>query len=269
MRLLISLLLVLAALLSPLAGRGAAHPRAIPHAAGGAAATRGACPAMPAVAPAGYRAVVRDDFTAPVLDARTWFRWSGEPGSDPFGWWDTPRAVAGRGALRLGGQWVSTGGNPRWRSGGEVTSGIGSRRTLRYGEYSWCMRVDDMPGTSTIALLWPAGARQWPPEIDLFETKGSTTAYSVTLHYGTARENLIVRRFVVRRDATRWHVYTATWGPGLIRVAEDGSVVATISGNPHVPSVPMRFDIQTQAVRHHPVLGTTTVGWVVEYARTR
>lgn len=254
-------------------GTGAHHHTEVPRSARTPAAAhhrvaRSSCPAMPTAAPAGYRTVVRDDFSGRSLDARTWYRWSGEPGSDPFGWWRTPLGVAGRGALRLRGIWASAGANPSWRAGGEVTSGIGSRHAQLYGEYQWCMKVDRMPGTSTIALLWPAPDR-WPPEIDLFETKGATDGYSVSVHYGTARQNRIVRANVTHQDATRWNVYTAIWKPRFLRILENARVVATIAGNAHVPAVPMRFDLQTQAVRPHATRGATTVDWVVEYAPTR
>ena len=69
--------------------------------------------------------VVREDFARPRLNTHVWFRWSGQPGGDPYGWWRTPLSVAGHGTLNLRGTWVTSGGNPRWKHGGEVTSGSG------------------------------------------------------------------------------------------------------------------------------------------------
>ncbi len=222
---------------------------------------------MPTTAPPGYRVAVSDDFSGPVLDTHRWLQWAGEPGSDPSGWWRTPRSVAGNGELRLSGTWVAQGGNPHWTGGGEVTSGIGTVHAQLYGEYEWCMKVDPMPGTSTIALLWPADG-QWPPEVDYVETMGHTYEYAMSLHYGSPRQNIIIRKGVSGQDASGWNVYTAIWKPGIVQIRENGVVTATISSRAHVPRIPMRFDIQTQAVRPHARVGETAIHWIVEYAPT-
>jgi hypothetical protein len=51
-------------------------------------------------------------------------------------------------------------------------------------------------------------------------------------------------------------------------VVENGRVMDTIVSPAHVPSIPMRFDIQTQAVRPDATIGSTLVHWIVEYAPT-
>lgn len=223
------------------------------------------CPAMPTSTPKGYKVAMKDNFNGTTLAQRRWDRWRGEPGSDPFGWWLTPKGIVGNGNLQLKGDWVSTGGNPQWTNGGEVTEGVGSRHTQIYGEYKWCMRTDDMPNTSTIVLLWPANGHEWPPEIDFFESNGDATQYATTLHFGTAKKNYFVQKNVVNEDATKWNVYTGIWKKGFIQVQENGAVVATIAFNGNVPSIPMRFDIQTQAVAPDATVGAADVAWVVEY----
>ena len=125
-----------------------------------------------------------------------------------------------------------------------------------------------MPGTSTIALLWPTRAKQWPPEIDLFETKGSPVSYSASLHYGTTRKNYVVARTSrvrMRQGGSLHRDLEGTAHPDL-RERQGGG---HDRGNAHVPRIPMRFDVQTQAVRPHPTIGTTVVDWIVEYAPTR
>lgn len=233
------------------------------------AASASSCPAMPTKAPKGYKISVKDNFNGTTLDTKRWYRWSGEPGSDPYGWWKTPKDILSKGNLVLKGSWVSSGGNPQWTNGGEVTEGIGSRHAQIYGEYQWCMRTDDMPNTSTIALLWPADGHPWPPEVDYFESNGDTTWYTTTLHFGTAKNNSFVQKNIVNEDATKWNVYTGVWKKDYLQMLENGAVVATIAFNPNVPSIPMRFDIQTQAVGSDATVGAADVGWVVEYQPTK
>jgi hypothetical protein len=222
---------------------------------------------MPARAPEGYHVALSDDFWHLGLQTSKWYRWAGEPGGDPYGWWQTPTDVAAYGVLSLRATRVSSGGNPSWTAGGVVTSGVGSRHAQTYGIYEWCMRQTSMPGTTTDVLLWPK-AHRWPPEIDLYESDGSSTSYSLTLHSGTASNDQVIQRQVNGYDATQWHVYKAIWQSGLVELYEDGALVASLS-SPKVPSIQMRFDVQSQAMTPDASVGTMTLGWVVEYERTR
>jgi hypothetical protein len=224
------------------------------------------CPAMPKRAPRGYRIAVKDHFSGSSLSSRTWFRWSGEPGGDPYGWWKTGRHITTGRMLDLHGKWVTSGGNPTWTNGGEITGGVGTRHAQTYGEYQWCMRSVNMLGTSTIVLLWPKSGH-WPPEIDWYESDGDPTWYTMTVHYGTPQANYAVQKTVTGRDATTWHVFTAMWKHDFIQLREDGAVVSTIISS-HVPSEPMRLDFQTQAIGPNAAVGDTDVGWVVEYTKT-
>jgi len=262
-RALLALIALVAAGLPVAAGAATGAPRA---GSGHAAGARSSCPPMPRRAPAGYTIAVSDSFSKPSLNTRLWFRWQGQPGGDPHGWWKTPRKVASGGTLDLAGTWVRTGGNPSWTAGGEVTSGIGSRHLQTFGAYQWCMRSDAMAGTETDVLLWPSSNRRWPPEIDLYESSGDATTYATTLHYGTPKQDYVEQYQVSGHDATQWHVYTAYWKRGLVTVFEDGTLVSVIEDPRNVPSIPMRLDIQTQSIVADPVLGATTLDWVVEYA---
>lgn len=250
--------------LVPAAAGAAPAPRGVTHSTGLAV-----CPPMPRTALPGYTITAMDSFNAASLNTKVWFRWEGQPGGDPYGWWRTYRSVASRGKLRLAGSWVTAGGNPKWAAGGEVTSGVGTRHLQTYGEYRWCMRSDAMPGTETDVLLWPSSNRLWPPEVDLYESSGDPTSYATTLHYGTAAQNYVEQQQVSGFDATRWHVFTATWKPGQVFVYEDGIEVSSIIDAKNVPSVPMRLDFQTQSIAATPTIGSTVVDWVVEYAPKR
>jgi len=219
---------------------------------------------MPTTVPAGYHVVFSDDFSHTALNVHKWFVWAGQPGSDPAGWWVTPRRVERAGMLNLDGTVVASGGNPAWPHGGEITSGVGARHAQVYGEYVWAMRSAASPGTSTIVLLWPK-SNTWPPEIDLYESDGNARKFTTTLHYGTAAHPVAVQSNALGHDASAWHVYTAIWRPGAVKVLEDGAVVTSISSS-HVPHVAMRLDIQTQALHPGATAGSTKVAWVVEYA---
>jgi beta-glucanase (GH16 family) len=246
------------------AASGAAH-----QSAWNATARTGQCPSIPQTAPKGYRIAVHDDFNFSSINLKRWYQWAGEPGSDPYGWWSTPRDVAANGMLWLQGTWVRSGGNPRWSNGGEVTRGVGSKHAQTYGQYVWCMRSDHMPGTETDVLLWPADGNRWPPEIDLYESAGDAWSFATTIHYGTRQQNNVMQQQVLGRDATQWHVYRAVWAPGLVQLYEDGALVTSLSNAKVVPHLPMRLDFQTQAIQSGATVGSTLVAWVVEYAKSR
>jgi hypothetical protein len=222
--------------------------------------------AIPTVVPRGWRKVFADDFTGSTLASRGWFKYLGQPGGDPAGWFDPKHVSVSSGELVIKG----------YRDGGKwATGGIRARVGQTYGKYLVRFRFDKGTGVEHTILLWPA-AKRWPPEVDFSEDNGGNrqTTYS-TLHYGTSN-HMIHRQVAV--DLTKWHTLGVAWTPGKLVYTLDGSKWGTVT-SPHVPSIPMVLGIQTQAWAsginnwEHGVDSTTPtnvnlyVDWVVVYAR--
>jgi beta-glucanase (GH16 family) len=218
----------------------------------------------------GWHLVFADDFRG-GLDTSSWGAYSGRPGGDPGGWWDSSHVVVRDGILRLetyrdpafGGRWVS----------GGVSSSNALKQT--YGKYEVRFRVDDGKGVAAIILLWPV-RDHWPPEVDFFEDGGATSArddMSATLHYRPDDEQI---QREVRADFSRWHTVGVEWTPRRLVYTLDGRPWSTVA-SAHVPAEPMELDIQAQAGtcghRYAPCPDSATpprvgllVDWVVAYA---
>lgn len=135
-------------------------------------------------------------------------------------------------------------------------------------------RIDRGYGIGYALLLWPA-SEHWPPEIDFGEDGGgSRQRTTATVHYG-AQNSTIARSVSV--DFSRWHTLGVEWSPGVLAYTLDGRSWATVRST-SVPSVPMEFDMQTQAgtcgYQFAPCPNSTTptqvnldVDWVVIYSR--
>lgn len=227
--------------------------------------------AMPADNLPGWRLTYRTDFNGNSLPDG-WKPYSGEPGGDPYGYWDPANVTVSNGELHLR---TMADDDPQ-RPNTYSTGGVGFYgNTQEYGMYLVRMKGDSEPGLqmSNIALLWPA-EQVWPPEIDFYEdVGGSREGYTASLHPGPNGYDCCVIRRNVENTGTRWHTYGVIWTPTSITYTIDGKRWAVVqrgkvSSPGSWPAMPMTFDLQSQnlgpAQPSHPI-ETMTVAWVAEY----
>jgi beta-glucanase (GH16 family) len=187
----------------------------------------------------GWKRVFSDDFNGSALNAGAWGVYSGQPGGDPGGLWDSSHVVVHDGMLELQ-TYQDPAHGDRWVSGG-VSSAQALKQT--YGKYLVRFRMDPGYGVAGIVLLWPSSGG-WPPEIDFAEDGGGNRSETTaTLHYGQS-DAQVARS--VKADFSVWHTVGVEWTPGRLVYTLDGAVWDTLSSS-QVPSQPMEMDIQTQA----------------------
>lgn len=222
----------------------------------------------------GWNLVYSQDFNGTSLPPG-WHSYSGEPGGDPYGYWDNGNVTVSNGELHF----LTTADSDPTRSNTSSTGGVnfyGNPQT--YGMWLVRMKGDSEPSLkiSDIALLWPAGNSSWPPEMDFFEDTGGTrSSFIATLHPGPNGDNCCTISKTVKNDATQWHTYGIKWTPTVIRYTIDGKqwgsriFSSQLSSPAQWPSINMDLDLQSQnlgpAEPTSPV-ETMTVDWVAEYA---
>jgi beta-glucanase (GH16 family) len=231
--------------------------------------------AMPVGNIHGWRQTLADDFTSTTLGSG-WSAYWGQPGGDPGGWWDPSHATVANGILTLRTYPDPTACVFSWgcrAAGGEVSGGLKSSLAQTYGKYEVRFRIDHGQGVAFAALLWPA-SNTWPPEIDFAEDNGADprTTNFATLHYG-ANNTQVSRSIAV--DLTQWHTLGVEWTKGRVAYTLDGRTWATVT-NSHVPSIPMKLAVQTQAWGsgnswEQPITSSTPaevdmqIDWIVAY----
>jgi beta-glucanase (GH16 family) len=201
-----------------------------------------------------------------------WSAYSGEPGSDPYGYWDPANVTVSNGELHL-----RTKANPH-QPDTYSTGGVGFYGdTQEYGMYLVRMKGDYEPHLqiSNIVLLWPASQGVWPPEIDFYEDGGgSRGTYMASLHPGHDGYDCCVVRHSRSGTGTQWHTYGVIWTPTSITYTLDGKQWAKVQASQvsspgSWPAMPMNLDLQSQnlgpAQPAHSI-ETMTVAWVAEYA---
>jgi beta-glucanase (GH16 family) len=230
--------------------------------------------AVPGAVP-GWRLVYSTDFSGSSLPAG-WDAYRGEPGGDPYGWWDPANVSVGGGALHL----RTTSNNDPNQGGVASTGGVafyGSPQT--YGMYLVRMKGDYEPGLAinNLAILWPADSNVWPPEVDFFQDLGgSRQTFSASLHAGPDGNGscCVISSPTQDNNGTQWHTYGVEWTPTSIVYTIDGRQWgSTISrnqlGSPaQWPTIPMNLTLQSQNQGSaQPANGTETmtVDWVAEY----
>ena len=240
------------------------HPRA--------AATEPGGP-LPASSLPGWQLTYSTHFNSNSLPDG-WSAYSGEPGSDPYGYWDPANVTVSNGELHL----RTTANDDPQRPDTYSTGGVGFYGdTQEYGMYLIRMKGDHEPSLqiSNIVLLWPARQGVWPPEIDFYEDGGgSRAAYTASLHPGPNGDDCCVIRHSMSNTGTQWHTYGVIWTPTSITYTIDGKQWAKVqpgevSSPGSWPTMQMTLDLQSQnlgpAQPSHPV-ETMTVAWVAEYA---
>lgn len=225
--------------------------------------------AMPTTAPAGWTLSYEQDFNGTRLPPG-WGAYAGEPGGDPYGWWDPANLSVSGGSLHFG---------TRYNAARSMYSTAGISYYVHpqtYGKYLVRLKGDAEPGLSisNIALLWPV-ANVWPPEVDFYEDNGGTrSAFMATLHAGPNGNDAVLVQHRRALDDTRWHTVGVEWTPTTISYTVDGATWAVVPtsalpGGGHWPDQPMFLSIQSQNVgpaQPSAPIETMTVAWVAIYA---
>ncbi|WP_062217554.1 family 16 glycosylhydrolase [Streptomyces sp. NBRC 109706] len=186
----------------------------------------------------GWDLVFTDDFDRDQL-GDGWSPYSGQPGGDPYSWWDPSHVETRDGNLVLAGyqeegRWV-TGGVSHWPV------------TRTYGRWEVRFRADPSDEITYHFLLWPE-REAWPPEIDFIEDFGGPRrGGSAFVHYVDERgERGQIERSLADVDFTDWRTVAVEWTPGEIAFLVDGEVWSTVEGD-EVPDEPMWLALQSQA----------------------
>ena len=221
----------------------------------------------------GWQLTYSQDFSGTTLPPG-WGAYSGEPGGDPYGYWDSANVTVSNGELHLS----TTANDDPQSSNTYSTGGVAYYgNPQEYGMYLVRMKGDYEPGLqiSNIALLWPADGNTWPPEMDFYEDEGgSRSGFTASLHPGPDGNDCCVVRNTLANAATQWHTYGISWTPTSITYTIDGKpwgVVQSsqVSAPGEWPSIPMNLDLQSQnlgAAQPNGSIETMTVAWVAEYA---
>jgi beta-glucanase (GH16 family) len=218
----------------------------------------------------GWTQVFADDFTGSSLDPAKWVSYSGEPGSDPGGWFDPAHVGVSGGDLVISAYRDLADGGV-WATGGISTL---SSLAQTYGKYLVRFRFDKGRGIAHTILLWPADG-SWPPEVDFSEDNGEerNVDYSA-LHYGPQNTT---EQDTTAVDLTKWHTLGVEWTPSKLVYTLDGAAWGHMTGS-SVPSIPMVLAIQTQAWgcgtneweacpdASTPATVNLDVDWVVSYS---
>jgi hypothetical protein len=183
----------------------------------------------------GYTEVYADDFMGP-LDTSMWGLFSGVPGGDPSGLFETSHVWTYGGMLK-----IATSRDPlqqnHWASGGLCLCGV----HLTYGAFFVRSR-ETAPGPDAVELLWPLD-NSWPPELDFNETGTSRTSSSWTDHYTSPSLQTQATRQI---NVTHWHTWGVVWTPTSVTFVVDGKAWGQVTAPAQIPTVPMTLDLQSQ-----------------------
>ena len=178
---------------------------------------------------------LNDNFTRGI--SSNWWRYDGQPGGNPYGYWKQSHAVGVPGAALLRGYHESG----RYVTGGMMLNAA----TQTYGQYLVKARYSNRTDVQHVLLLWPT--KGWPPEVD-FSEGPTSQGVMATAHWGSNNSQVHAWK---RIDMTQWHVYGVQWTPDKLVYLIDGKPWATMTGSA-VPHVPMRLCIQTAATQAVP-----------------
>lgn len=189
--------------------------------------SQGSTGSTPPAPPAGYTTVYQSEFSSGVLGPE-WYRYWGQPGGDPGGWWSPSHVDVTQGALtehtyqdpsHYGGSSTTP-----WVEGGVALPKFG----IQSGEILVRTRLTDPNGVATALLLWPSAANTWPPEIDFSETMGGSQAYAF-LHWRSSTGIQTASAKAPKVDLTQWHTWGVIVTPSKLTFTVDGSPWATLA----------------------------------------
>lgn len=177
---------------------------------------------------------------------------------------------AGGGVLQL---------HTRYQNGHWTSAGLSSGRGFAATQGKWQIKAkfDRAYGVGYAILLYPKGGA-WPPEIDLAEGTAGGNHIMATVHYGTAKQNFQIQRFLFTVDMTKWHIYGVSVTNSEIDYLIDGKIWAKVKTS-HTPRVPMWLGVQAgvKDCRHStgeclsattPKSSAISIDWVAHYRRT-
>lgn len=179
---------------------------------------------MPTAPPAGYKTLYQNDFSSGVLGPE-WYRYWGQPGGDPAGWWSPSHVDVSQGALteRTYQDQAHYGGTGTpWVEGGVALYKIG----FQSGEVLVHTRLTEPNGVAMTLALWPSAANNWPPEIDFSETTGGSQAYAF-LHWRSSSGIQTASAKAPNVDLTQWHTWGVVVTPSKVTYTLDGVPWAT------------------------------------------
>lgn len=193
--------------------------------------------------PDDWEVVFSDDFERRRL-GDDWSPYTGQPGGDPYSWWEPSHVELRDGNLVLAGY---------QRDGRWVTGGVSNWQTTQtYGRWEVRFRADPSDEVTYHFLLWPE-RDAWPPEIDFLEDFGGPRqGGSAFVHFTdeSSGDRGQVERSLgeagVAVDFTDWQTVGVEWTPGRIDFLLNGEVWETVTGEV-VPDEPMWLALQAQA----------------------
>jgi len=221
----------------------------------------------------GWRLTYSQDFGGSTMPTG-WGAYTGEPGGDPYGYWDPANVSVSNGELHL----RTTANDDPQMANASSTGGVGFYGNPQvYGMYLVRMKGDYEPGLqiSNILLLWPTDNNVWPPEIDFYEDEGgSRNGFAAALHPGPDGDDCCVINNSFAVSATQWHTYGIMWTPTSITYTIDGRPAGVVqesqlSPPAQWPNIPMNLDLQSQnlgSAQPNGSVETMTVAWIAEYA---
>ena len=129
---------------------------------------------------------------------------------------------------------------PEWQRGGaqlrewKATYAMGcisSKETYKFGWFEAEIKIPK--GRGQWAAFWLSGAKNWPPEIDIFETYYNDNNLWVkpNVHFGNAgtwrdgKKDMGQPLIPLKMPADRWIKYAVDWTPDWIRFYYDGYLV--------------------------------------------
>ncbi|WP_415975667.1 ricin-type beta-trefoil lectin domain protein [Rhodococcus sp. 077-4] len=160
-------------------------------------------------------------------------------------------------------------GMPAGASISPVIGGEGQYQT--YGRYTARFRVDspDLSEYYAAWLLWPR-SENWPYDGEFDFPEGSLSGNVGGFHHfsgdGSCADGCKEPATDIGAKFTDWHTYTMEWSPGRIRYILDDTVV--LDSTDHVPSTPMRWELQTETKGDGDSQGNLILDWVSVYSWT-
>lgn len=176
---------------------------------------------------------------------------------------------AGGGVLQL---------HTRYQNGHWTSAGLSSGRGFAATQGMWSVKAkfDRAHGVGYAMLLYPKGGA-WPPEIDFAEGTAGGPRIMATVHYGSAKQNFQIQRFLTTVDMTKWHVYGVSITNTEVDYLLDGKVWARVKTT-QTPRVPMWLGVQAGVkdcrvstgeclARSTPKSSSISIDWVAHYKR--
>jgi beta-glucanase (GH16 family) len=157
--------------------------------------------------------------------------------------WDADQVSVGDGELTIG---MEKGWDGMWNAGAVATLSPGNDSTgydFTYGRVEIRAKVsEEVTGAGPCFLLWPSGADQWPPEVDILETPKGEGMF--TNHWqgagGNGDDEYAAHHFDL--DSSQWHTYALEWTPDRLTLFVDGKETHTFTEN--IPTGEMSIALQ-------------------------